>query len=60
MIRILFKLIIYPTCERALKYGRVKSKIGNRLSISLLVRAAVLYQTLLGQTQAKPYWSKFS
>ena len=58
--RILFKFIIYPSCERALKNRRVKSKIGNRLWISFLVRAAVLYQTLLCQTQTKRYWSKFS
>ena len=27
MTRILFKFIIYPSCERALKNGRVKSKV---------------------------------
>ena len=31
MTRILFKFIIYPCYEKALKNGRVKSKIGNRL-----------------------------
>ena len=32
MARILFNFIIYPSCERVLKKGRVKSKIvGNRL-----------------------------
>ena len=35
-------------------------KLANRLWTSLLVRAAVFYQTLLGQTQTKPYWPKFS
>ena len=59
MIRILFRFIIYPSCERALKNGSVKSIIENRLWTSLLARAAVLYQNLLGQTQTKPYWSKF-
>ena len=52
--------IIYPSCERALKNERGKWKIRNRLWTILLVRAAVLYQTLLDQTQTKPYWSKFS
>ena len=60
MTRISFKFIIYPSCERALKSGRVKSKTGNRLWTSVLVRAAVLYQTLLGQTQTTLYWFKFS
>ena len=32
MIRILFKFIVYPSCERALKNGRVKSKIVRKLS----------------------------
>ena len=50
--------IIYPSCERALKNGSVKSIIENRLWTSLLARVAVLYQNLLGQTQTKPYWSK--
>ena len=54
MIRVLFKFIIYSPCERALKNGRVKSKIGNRLGTSLSVRAAALYQTLLGQALTKP------
>ena len=31
MTRMLFKFIIYPSCERTLNNGRVKSKIGNRL-----------------------------
>ena len=60
MTRILFKFIIYSSCERALKKGRVKLKIGNPLSTLLLVRAADLYHTLLGQTQANPYSLKFS
>ena len=34
MARILFKFIIYPSCERALKNGRMKSKIGNRLLVT--------------------------
>ena len=54
---ILFKFIIYPSCEMALKNGRLKSKTGNRLWTYRLVRAAILYQTLLGQTQTK---TKFS
>ena len=32
MTRILFKFIIYPSCERALKNGRVKSKIVRKSS----------------------------
>ena len=32
MARILFKFIIYPSCERALKNGRVKSKIVTKSS----------------------------
>ena len=31
MTHILFKFIIYPSCDRAVKNGRVKSKIGNCL-----------------------------
>ena len=31
--RILFKLIIYPSFERALKYGRMKSKIFSKSSL---------------------------
>ena len=34
MARILFKSIIYSSCERALKNGRVQSKIGNRLLVT--------------------------
>ena len=34
MTRILFKFIIYPTCEKASKNVRVKSKIGNRLLVT--------------------------
>ena len=45
---------------KGLQERRVKSKIGNCLWTSFLVRAAVLYQTLLGKAQTKPYWSKFS
>ena len=60
MTRILFQFMIYLSCERALKNGRVKSQIENRLWTSLHFRAAVLHRTLLGQTQTKPYWSKFS
>ena len=32
MSRILFKFIIYPSCERALKNGKVKSKIVRKSS----------------------------
>ena len=60
MTCILFKFIIYPSCEKVLQNRWVKSKIGNRLWTSLLVRAVALYQTLLGQTQRNPHWSKFS
>ena len=38
MIRLLFKFIIYPSCERGLKNGRVKSKIGNRLLVTWFFR----------------------
>ena len=34
MTRILFKFIIYPSCERPLKNGRVKSKIVRKLSLN--------------------------
>ena len=34
MTRILFKFIIYPSCERALKNGRVKSKIARKSSLN--------------------------
>ena len=60
MTHILFRFIIYLSCGRTLRNWRLKSKIRNRLWTSLLVREAVLCQTLLGQTQTKPYWSKFS
>ena len=43
-----------------LEEQKVKSKTENRLWASFLVCAAASYQTLLGQTQTKPYWSKFS
>ena len=57
----LFKFIIYPSCKKALNNGRVKSQIFKKLSLNFtLVRAVVLYQTLLGQTPAKSYCSKFS
>ena len=49
MTHIFFEFIFYPSCERDLKNGRVKSKIGNRLWNSLLVRTAVLDQTLLAK-----------
>ena len=35
MTRMLFKFIIYPSCERTLNNGRVKSKIGNRLVMTI-------------------------
>ena len=35
MTRILFKFVIYPSCERALKNGRVKSKIVRKSSLNL-------------------------
>ena len=34
MTRILFKFIIYPSCERALKNGRVNSKIVRKSSLN--------------------------
>ena len=34
MTRILFKFIIYPSCERALTNGRVKSKIVRKSSLN--------------------------
>ena len=34
MTRILYKVIIYPSCERAFKNGRVKSKIVKKSSFS--------------------------
>ena len=34
MTRILFKFIIYPSCERALKNGRVKSKMARKSSLN--------------------------
>ena len=34
MTRILFKFIIYPSCERALKNGRVKSKTFRKLPLN--------------------------
>ena len=34
MTRILFKFIIYPSCEKALKNERVKSKIFRKLSLN--------------------------
>ena len=39
--------------------GWNRKYLEKRLRTSLLVRSAVLYQTLLGQTQEKPYFSKF-
>ena len=33
MTRVLFKFIIYPSCERALKNGRVKSKVFRKSSL---------------------------
>ena len=38
MTRILFKFIIYRSCERALKNGRVKSKIVRKLSLNFTFR----------------------
>ena len=35
MTRILFKFIIYPSSERALKNGRMKSKIVRKSSLDL-------------------------
>ena len=56
MISRSFKFIIYPSYERALKNGRVKSKIVKKSPLNFtLVRAAASYQTLLGETQTKPY-----
>ena len=37
MTRILFKFIIYPSCERALKNGRVKSKIVRKSSFGDMI-----------------------
>ena len=37
MIRILFKFTIYPSCERAMKNGMVKSKIVRKLSFGDMV-----------------------
>ena len=37
MTRILFKFIVYPYCERALKNGRVKSKLVRKLSFDELI-----------------------
>ena len=37
MTRILFKFIIYPFCERALKNGRVKSKIVGKSSFGGMI-----------------------
>ena len=37
MTPILFKFIIYPSCERALKNGRVKSKIFRKSSFDDMV-----------------------
>ena len=37
MARILFKFIIYPSCERALKNGRVKSKIVRKSSFGDMI-----------------------
>ena len=34
MTRILFKFIIYPSCERALKNGKVKLKIVRKSSFN--------------------------
>ena len=34
MTCILFKFLIYPSCERALKNGRVKPKIFRKLSLN--------------------------
>ena len=56
ILSLLFKHLVkgpWRTGEWNRKY------LGNRLWISLLIRAAVLYQTLLSQTQTKPYCSKF-
>ena len=37
MTRILFKSFIYPSCERALNNGRVKSKIFRKSSLNFTV-----------------------
>ena len=37
MIRVLFKFVIYPSFERALKNGKVKSKIVRKLSFGDLI-----------------------
>ena len=37
MTRILCKFIIYPSCERALKNGRVKSKIVRKSSFGDMI-----------------------
>ena len=37
MTRILFKFIIYPSCERALKNGRVKSKTVRKSSFGDMI-----------------------
>ena len=37
MTRILFKFIIYPSCERALKNGRVKLKIIRKSSFGDMI-----------------------
>ena len=42
MTRILFKFIICPSCERALKKGRVKSKIVRKPSLNSFLVSAVL------------------
>ena len=60
MARILFTLIIHPSYEKALKHGFVKSTLFRKSSLNLSFgQVAISYQTLLSQTQSKPYCSKY-
>ena len=43
MTRILFKFIIYPSCERTLKNGRVKSKIVRKSSFGDMIFLTTLH-----------------
>ena len=49
MTLILFKFIIYPSCERALSNGRMKLQIFRKSSWNFNFGQGILYQTLLDQ-----------
>ena len=60
MTPVLFKFIIYPSCERVLKNGRIKSKIVRKSSLKFAFGQGSCLISGVASPNSKPYWSKFS